>query len=84
MRTVTLLHDARVFDRTPGSRQLRHTEFFLTKGTAVTIGEPETLLYDHRDQEAVPFSDVNDVRHYLILRELRMLEQIEGGGASPP
>jgi len=38
-------------------------------GTVLTVGEVEELVYDHRDQQAVPCT-ANGQRFYMLVREL--------------
>lgn len=75
-REVTLAEDARVFQKTNyNSKQLCRTGECLRAGSKIKISEPEILVYDHRDQEAVSFV-FNDKTYYLLKSELMTLELV--------
>jgi len=77
-RRITLPKDVRSFQKTSpnGSNLMRSSgpRAVLPKGFPVDIGEPVTLIYDHKDQIVVPVLERGHVMCYVIVNELGLPE----------
>ncbi len=80
MRKIILTEPARYFwSKGKGLFQAG----FLDKESSFHIGEPETMVFDHYDQPAVPFT-INGEKFYLLVKELNPEQQKELGGEPTP
>lgn len=69
MRRITLPQDTRTFQRTgPTSSLLARTGLLVPAGRTLVVSEPQTMVYDHRDQAAVWFRDRGE-EYFLIVAE---------------
>lgn len=74
-KEITLTHSVRVFILAyPGtpSKMLswsRSDNNHLGAGTVVKVGNPVTMIYDHRDQDALPFT-LDEEECYLLAQEI--------------
>lgn len=65
-RRIVLKKDVRVFERTaPTSSRLGRTGKWLKAGETIVVGEPRTMVFDHRDQTVVSILDTN----YFVIEE---------------
>ncbi|KND49497.1 MAG: hypothetical protein AB203_00250 [Parcubacteria bacterium C7867-008] len=76
-REITLPQDTRTFEKTgPNSSLLGRTGKHLGVGMAITVGEGCTMVYDHRDQTAVPILAKGEEFDglYLLVSEINLPE----------
>lgn len=66
---ITLPNDVRLFTKF-GKKVLAKTEKSLRKDSSIDVGPPEDVIFDHRDQRAVPYR-VGVVTYYILLEEIR-------------
>ena len=75
MKEVTLLQDVRYFSKPGESSTLFRAGRGLKAGTTLTVGDKQTLTYDHKDQEVVPLT-VNGKPFFMITSEMNSPELI--------
>ncbi len=69
-RIIVPKKDVRVFERvSPTSSRLGKTDKWLRAGETITVGESRTMVFDHRDQLAVPILHSN---YFVIEEELEV------------
>ena len=74
MRRIILPQDTRVFVRVHREgRQLCWTDEWVRAGTSLVVSEPQTMVYDHRDQPAVWFKEGGE-ECFLIVAETGVTE----------
>ena len=73
-REIILPRDVRLFQKTkPHGKQLMRIEAHLKAGEVLTVSEPETVVYDHRDQKAVAFEYAHQT-YYMLVSEIKIPE----------
>lgn len=71
MQTVTLAERARVLKRFEG-KQLLFNGGTMDAGEVVVIGETQTMIFDHRDQGAIPIIDAGYEGCFFLADELKI------------
>ncbi len=75
-RRITLPQNTRYFRKTgPHSSLLARTGQGLSAGSIISIGDPEPVVYDYRDQIAVPFLMYDEI-FYMIVTEIGLSELV--------
>ena len=72
-RRITLPQNARYFQKTGSGSQLARTGQGLSEGSVVSIGDPEAVVFDHRDQVAVPLEIYGQI-FYMLVTEIGLPE----------
>lgn len=73
-RRITLPQNVRYF--TKEGSLLARTDEGLATGSVVPIGDPVDVVYDHRDQIAVPFLMEGEI-YYMLVTEIGLPELID-------
>ena len=73
---VCLPIDVRVFTRMDKTCLLGQTGLHLPCGAVVIITNPQTMVYDHRDQVAVSFEHEGD-EYWMLVNEMNIPELIQ-------
>lgn len=77
MRRITLPQDTRTFQKTgPTSSLLTRTGLLIPAGRTLVVSEPQTMVYDHRDQTAVWFRDRGE-EYFMLVTETGVPELIQ-------
>ena len=77
--SIVLLHDVRAFiPVNPGGVLLAQTGKWFRSGDTITVGDPVTKTFDHRDQRVFPVKEVS--REYFVLE----VEVQNGSDFAPP
>lgn len=71
-RTIALPVSVQCFEKTPGGVFRPILDWSLDKGTVITIGPLETVLWDNNFHEVVPFS-YNGYRYYLRVHDIKIV-----------
>lgn len=74
MREITLPQNVRTFRRKGTGSLLGRTDSYLEAGTTLTIDEPRTMVYDHRDQVAVEVVEEKGI--FLLVQEIGLPELV--------
>ncbi|MBP7811981.1 MAG: hypothetical protein KA054_04030 [Candidatus Moranbacteria bacterium] len=71
---ITLPVDVRYFTKATDSRQLCRTDKVIPAGSVIRLqGSIQSVVYDHRDQEAIAFR-FNKKVYYFLIHEIRIAD----------